>query len=391
MLLVERHPTGGVFQFAFLMGLALARRGHHVELLTPPSPERTSTESNLVHVPILPRWEQGVVASRDGIGASAAAWTSYVVAWVRIVCYVRRSQPDVVQLADLLHPIDAAFCLALRLLRGRAGQPVLVDMAHDPVPLDERDADRPIFRTSRLLRFALKRAYGAMDVVLVLGPRTRAQLEERYQGIRRVTVIRHGGYDTESAAALAPADRTPPTVLFFGGWSKYKGLWGLLDAFAIVRRHRPDAHLIMAGESGPDIDAAGLLAKAQEIGHIEMVRRYVPLAEVAPLFDRSRVCVAPYLAAKQSGVVHLAFSFGRPVVATDVGDLGEVVRTGETGILVPPAAPNELARALLSLLDNPEEAVRLGTNARRWVEAFSSWDEVAVHLESVYREAVASR
>jgi glycosyltransferase involved in cell wall biosynthesis len=180
-------------------------------------------------------------------------------------------------------------------------------------------------------------------------------------------------------------------VLFFGGWVRYKGIDLLLDAFERIRREVPAARLILAGAVGADIDLAAVATRAESIGGVELIPRYIPIEEVGSLMGRARVIATPYLAANQSGVVHLAHTFGRPVVATDVGDLGQVVRTDETGILVPPGNVHALAEGLVRFLDRPQYADKIGARARREIEASASWDVVARRLTEIYRDLLQAR
>lgn len=81
-------------------------------------------------------------------------------------------------------------------------------------------------------------------------------------------------------------------------------------------------------------------------------------------------------------MVHLAYTFGRPVVATTVGDIPAVVRDGETGLPVAPGDPSALAKALISLLADPEYAARLGTAGGRWLAEQASWERVAQQVDA---------
>jgi len=77
-----------------------------------------------------------------------------------------------------------------------------------------------------------------------------------------------------------------------------------------------------------------------------------------------------------------------PVVASAVGGILEVVVDGETGLLVPPARPDELARAILALLRDPSRARAMGVAGRRRVEALFTWDRIAERTAKVYAEAL---
>jgi glycosyltransferase involved in cell wall biosynthesis len=119
--------------------------------------------------------------------------------------------------------------------------------------------------------------------------------------------------------------------------------------------------------------------------------RYVPDEEVRPLMELARFVVLPYRSATQSGVLHVAYACGRPVIATRVGGLPEVVEEGGTGRLVPPRSPRELADAMLALLDDPEGAARMGERALELSCTRFSWAAVARAILSAYEEAGAGR
>jgi type III pantothenate kinase len=153
---------------------------------------------------------------------------------------------------------------------------------------------------------------------------------------------------------------------------------------ATPARRRPAARLTVAGTPAPeDWDPEILRAWARGHGdRVEVIDRYVPIADVAATFARARVVATPYLTGYQSGVVHLAATLARAVVTSDVGDLGSAVRDGETGRVVPPRDPGRLAGALEALLADPDLAARMGAAARRAVLAGSSWERVAEIVES---------
>jgi glycosyltransferase involved in cell wall biosynthesis len=115
----------------------------------------------------------------------------------------------------------------------------------------------------------------------------------------------------------------------------------------------------------------------------------VPIEEVGSLLSGCRLVVLPYVRGNQSGVLHLAQSFSRPVVASAVGDIPDAL--GDGGLLVPPEDATALADALVMLLDDPELAGTMGRAARRRVEREASWDTVASLVEVALTDADPGR
>ena len=136
-------------------------------------------------------------------------------------------------------------------------------------------------------------------------------------------------------------------VLFFGFVREYKGLRDLLKSFPEVLS-KVNVTLLVAGEFWKDKDTYVRLIN--ELGIEEstvLVDKYIPNEEVGIYFSVADLVVQPYISATGSGVIQTAFAFNKPVVATKVGSLPEVIENGKTGYLVPPEAPDELAGAII--------------------------------------------
>ncbi len=136
-------------------------------------------------------------------------------------------------------------------------------------------------------------------------------------------------------------------LLFFGYVRKYKGLDTLIRAMPTVLKGIK-ARLLIVGEFYDDeakyrnlVDSLGLKSD------VTIRSDYVPNDQVATYFSASDVVVLPYAAATQSGIAQIAYQFDKPVIATRVGGLAEVVLDGMTGFIVPPDDPSALAYAIL--------------------------------------------
>ena len=92
--------------------------------------------------------------------------------------------------------------------------------------------------------------------------------------------------------------------------------------------------------------------------------------------------VNPYIVGFQSGVLHLAMTFGRAAVVSDVGDLGHTVTQAEGGVVVPPEDSGALADALERVVSDPELAATLGAGGHRYAREHAAWDTVAEQVEA---------
>lgn len=137
-------------------------------------------------------------------------------------------------------------------------------------------------------------------------------------------------------------------LLFFGFVRPYKGLDIAIEALAEV----PDATLVIAGKFWRGQNR--VLKRVDELGLTDRVRvidRYVTNEETADYFAACDLVLLPYRTASSSAVAQLAFGFGRPVIATAVGGLTEVIEDGANGRLTPPENPREFANAIVESLD----------------------------------------
>ncbi len=390
IVVVEFLPSGGMFQFSYLFADALAAAGHRVTLLTGPDPELRARRPGLTIQPILPTWHPNADEAtgvrrkvRRGVRALQLAES-----WRRVIGYVRRHQPDVVQFGELRYALDSAALLMLTgFLRRAAGSTAVVDVAHNPVPYDVTSADASVEKAGRITRNLLGRAYRACDLVLVLGDGPRQDLLREFPEVRRVAVCGHGDYSAVLASSqVPPPSSAGPNALLFGAWTKYKNIPLLLDAFQLLRAELPTARLTIAGPVMPDVDLAGISARAADIGQVDLRPGYVPMESLPELFGDHRLVMFPYETVNISGSVHMAYTFGRPVVATRVGGMSDVVVDGVTGLLCEPEAGG-IAAAMTRVLD-AATADRMGAAAAAHSEAAASWSTVADKAVAAYRGAL---
>ena len=108
---------------------------------------------------------------------------------------------------------------------------------------------------------------------------------------------------------------------------------------------------------------------------------YVPNEEVSLYFSAADVVVLPYVSATQSGIVQIAYQFDKPVIATDVGGLAEVVLNNRTGFIVKPEAPQEVADAVVRFYEGKHEE-EFVNNVREEKKKYS-WENLIQAIEKL--------
>ena len=286
---------------------------------------------------------------------------------------IRRFRPDVIHFQQG----HMWFNLALPLLRAYP----LVITIHDPrYHVGDRDSRRT---PQWLMDFGFRRA----GRVIVHGEALKRQVIELFGiGDERVHVVPHVAIGSSTAPAAAKDDGR--TILFFGRIWDYKGLRHLIQAEPLIGRAVPDARIVIAGQ-GDDFEPYRRLMARPE--RFEVHNRFITTGHRDELFERASIVALPYIEATQSGVIPLAYSFAKPVVATRVGALADAVEDGVTGRLVPVADTEALAAAIIELLRDPEALRAMGTAGRRKLDAEWSPRAVAQQSMEVYRRAIRDR
>lgn len=327
--------------------------------------------------------------------------------WRRALHEARASQnrPTVAHIQWLTDPDrDRKWIEALRVRH----IPVVLT-AHNVLPHDAPSESRWIWT----------RVYEAVDGIIVHYQQALDDLSDLEIDLAKVVVIPHGNYcaireltaerqlspdlpepsnadagelERGRAAARRHLGLSPsaPVVLCFGLMRPYKGIQVLLSAFAAVRQALPEARLILAGRAPAGFAAveADIRRHGLEAATVALPT-YLPLQDVARVFEACDVVALPYVEASQSGVAQMAYAYGRPVVATRVGGIPDAVMDGETGILVDPRSPEQLAQALVALLRNREQCARVGIQARRVAVERFAWEPIAAHTIQMYTRALA--
>ncbi|MDP3549941.1 MAG: glycosyltransferase family 4 protein [Novosphingobium sp.] len=226
-----------------------------------------------------------------------------------------------------------------------------------------------IFRTQRLLDAKLSEA-GGIRTVSEFGAaflhRTVPAIAER-----SIQVI-HSSVDT---ARIDPVDAAPPTdpfrILYVGALEPKKGVEYLLDALSAVGEPLGNWQLDLIG-SGPSADA--LKAKAASLGDRVNFRGMQPFEVVAESYRTASVCVAPSVigpSGRQEGIPNVmieALAYQRPAITTAISGIPELIRDGETGLLVPQRDSAALGQALLRIFSDPAAALEMARRGRRHVE-----------------------
>jgi len=386
MAFVETSPFGGNLHYAAQFANALAERGNQVDLIVPKGNELEDRDGRAEMRAILTPTVRNTKAHPQGPVARfirrALVGARLTRCWAEVVRASGSGHYDLIVINAAIYYTVAALALLILTLIPRC--PPVVFICHET---QRKGRDEQLTGTSGILGFLMARLFPRFRLILLHGEKSRAEFEASWPPAQLAT-IPHG--DEGLFADKPPPPSEEERILCFGNWRREKGISLLTEAFDMIAARRPEARLTLAGMPYPEeVDLPALTSWASAHGErVELIDRYVPLEEVPAIFAGARVVAAPYLQALQSGVVHLAMTMARAVVASDVGDLGAIVADGETGLLVPPGKVAALAEALERILADPVLARQMGDAGRERVLSGSSWKEVAERFDSVVSKAL---
>ena len=300
---------------------------------------------------------------------SALAWSTLSLS-MKIDHKLKEINPDVIH---ILGPLDVN---DLRLYKWRKK---MVMTMHDPfVHSGENSIRRKIFRK---LSFLLIKKY-----VLLNETQKQDFMHQYKKKEKQILVNKIGRFDYLSIFAKKMLKTTEKNVLFFGRISPYKGIEYLCEAMMRVREQIPDANLTIAGNGNIYFD----ITPYEKQDWIDIRNRYISMQELATLLQQSTIVACPYTDATQSGVIMTAFSMCKPVVASNVGGLGETIKDGWNGVLVPPCDVNALSDALIDLLSDGNKIDEMAKHIEEdFFEGAYSWHSIAEKYIHFYQNVVS--
>jgi glycosyltransferase involved in cell wall biosynthesis len=365
----ERTWRGGEQQLLYLLE-GLAGRGLPAVLAAQPGS------------PVL---ERARAAGFEGRDLPAKGEADPCAAW-RLARLLRRERFDLVH-AHTAHGHGIA--LAARFFLGRRARPKLVVA---------RRVDFSIHRHGLFGLNGLK--YRGADRIVAVSAAVRAVLERDGVPADRIVVVRDGISLARFEGAAAPraaelrralgALAQEPLVVNVGHLARHKGQRYLIEALPSVRAVIPGVRAAIVGD-GPlraDLEAAARRAGVEDALFFAGAR---PPEEVAAILCAADVFAFPSVEEGLGSSLLDAMAAGAPIAAARAGGIPEIVRDGETGLLVEPADPAALAQAIVRLLLDRPLAARISRAARDWVRANGTAERMVRETIAVYEDVLGGR
>lgn len=295
---------------------------------------------------------------------------------IRVGHKIRKHKPDLVIL-QWWHPY---FAPCYRLLETSIGKKIKkLFICHNVFPHERFPLDR--FLTRLVLKggdsFIVHSESDADDLLTI---KPNARFKKNPHPTYNMFKIRD--MSKEQARVELGIPDQEKVLLFFGFVREYKGLKYLLHAMPETKSKIPNIRLMVVGSFGGDKEDYVKIVNEHGISDcVCMIDGYTPDNEVEKYFAACDLVVCPYESATQSGIVQIAYGFEKPVIATNVGGLPDVVADGKTGYVVEPRNPKALAEAVVKYYQDDMEKV-FAAGVREEAYRFS-WDRMVERVEEL--------
>jgi glycosyltransferase involved in cell wall biosynthesis len=360
---------GGIAHYNALLATYLGKR-HQVQVITfkrqYPAilfPGKTQQETGEVGIPLT---SESLIDSINPFN------------WLRVGLELRKRNPDVVIFKYWLPFFGPCFGTICRIIKWRRTTRVIT-ICDNVIPHEHRPGDR-LFTWY---------AFGSVDAFIVQSDTVEHDLmtvvkNPRYRKVAHPVYENFGASIPKSEARARLGLKGERIILFFGYIRRYKGLHTLIDSMKIVNES-VDVKLLAVGECYEDVtEYRNHIAKNQLKEIVQLLSDYVPNEKVAEYFCAADAVILPYHSATQSGIAQIAYNFDKPVIATSVGGLKEVVIDGKSGLIVSPNDGKALADAILTFYNERMEN-RLSAGAREEKKKYS-WETMVDAIEALARK-----
>lgn len=309
-----------------------------------------------------------------------AAMAEYGASLLRIAETIRKGHFDIVHVQTFKNAkLEMKLYYRLRKYIKK-----FVYTVHNVLPHEADPGDRKIY----------KEFYEFCDELIVHNEATKNCLMENFSVAEaKISVIAHGTYQTQAPDSKMREDSPVTQFLQFGFIRKYKGIDILLDAIALIApEERRRLHFTIAGKQYTKLDDTDYKARMQSLGIedcVELLQEHIPDNQLPELFRDADFLLFPYRNIYGSGALLMAYTYGKPVIASDIPTFREETEDGKTGFLFKSESPKALAEAILAAAKcSPQQVGEYRAVIHELVTEKYNWRKSAAKIIEVYARGI---
>jgi glycosyltransferase involved in cell wall biosynthesis len=290
--------------------------------------------------------------------------------WVSTAIHIRRGDPEKL-IISWVTPVQAPIYIIISILVKIFTKTRIVFLCHNSLPHEPKFYDN----------FLTKLAFKFADEFIAHSEEDK-KIIQKLSNNKPVVKAFHPIYDEFNKGIKWDINATKKelglkknVLLFFGYIRPYKGLEYLIKAMPGILINHPDTALLVVGEfwSKDKPKYESLVRKFKLENSVKFIDKYVPNEEVGKYFSISDIVVCPYISATQSGIVQMAYAFDKPVIATKVGGIPDVVEPALSGYLVNPKSSKGIVKAVDNFYERPIDHKSLASTKNKfsWAQYIS--------------------
>lgn len=298
----------------------------------------------------------------------------YFIGWIKTFGYLVRDR----QKNKILHlhwlkfsPSDYFFIKLLHRKGIKICYTVHNLLPHEPKPYDN---------------YFFPKLYKVIDYLIFHYEITQKDFVKKFQFLpKNYTIIPHFGYQVQKFVDINDIESN--TILFIGLIRKYKGLDILLESLKYLD-DKLELNVTIAGK--PDMDLSGVFRLSEEINNIEItwITEWLSEEKMENLFHSNFIVVLPYKDIDTSGMIHLAMSYGKIVIATNIGGIKDIINNNVTGLLFEKNNIKQLSELICEVVMNKKKYQKIGDNAAKEMDNKHSVCNIGKDLTGLYRKII---
>lgn len=327
-----------------------------------------------------------IMPSKDSKKSKIKKIIAFPVYMIKIIKLIFKNNYKIVHYQFFRYKsIETFFYVLLKLFPVK-----LFHTAHDVILVNEK----------KINMFYNKVIYKFSDAIIVHSEKNKQQLSDLYKICnKKIFVTPHGSFDYYRGSTTIDSNfyktkfavtKNQLVLLFFGFIKEYKGLDLLLEAMHNIKNL--NLALIIAGRFESIEIKNNIMKQIKNLPpNITIIKDFdfIDEEKIPIYFTIADIVVLPYKRISHSGVLHLAYSFSKPVLATNVGDFDESVENFKSGLLVEPNV-DSIQTAIERIVSDDLDLRSMGLYANKLNSSKYSWTASAIKLKSAY-EVILNR
>ena len=237
-----------------------------------------------------------------------------------------------------------------------------------------------------LRKYIFSHLFSKVDRFVILSPENRKPLERMGVAPRKIKVAHIPFYEEITIKPFIPN-----SMLFVGWWYNWKGLHRIIEAMPLIIKEVPKAKLFIIGTEIYPIYVQKIKNFIDEnnLGNNIVILGKMPFEQAKNYIQTNNVLIVPeQWETIAPNILTEGMIFGRPIVASNIGGIKDLIRDGENGLLAAYDDSVDFAKKIIFLLKNPEQARKMGEMARRDALQTFSAENVFKELTDIYKELI---